>query len=54
MSYPETLPLIMALIGWCLVMCLLAWVADRKTKKRWPQGHGHASYWGGARRVNDE
>lgn len=34
MSEPETLPLIMALIGWCLVMCLLAWVSDRKARRR--------------------
>lgn len=29
-------------------------LAERMTRKRWPQGHEHASYWGGARRINDE
>ena len=38
-------------IGICAVVLFMAW---RKTRKRWPDGHNHASFWGSARRVNDE
>ncbi len=29
-------------------------IAERMTRRRWPSGHDHPSYWGGARRINDE
>ena len=41
-------------LGWSICICVVVgFMAWRKTRKRWPEGHGE-SYWGGARRINDE
>lgn len=46
-------------IAYCLTLIGLLlfgmWIERRITRKRrWPQGHNHASYWGSAKRVNDQ
>ena len=46
------------LIAFFLLVLIVGGVyllAERVTRRRkWPQGHTHESYWGSARRVDDE